>query len=304
MSVNARTSLRNLSLAGMCCAIPVVGITSETLVPAEQSTTSTVEGSPAKQLPVSRFRQLQGSGEPRPQLYRGQRAKPENYRALFFDPTTQCTVVIVGVRAAITAAHCLGPGPDIVLERPQGLGAAREYHARCQSHPSSAGNPSADIALCKLREDASAVAPFETIELATDWLSEGHSVWLLGYGCYTQNMQRMPPLLAEGKGIVHALPTDDRFTALVQGGVALCPGDSGGPTFYPDGKANRRLVAVNSSVFAMHLPDGSYLIPHHEPISSVAALAQVQMAAFIRDWSGRHPEAGLCGVRSGAASCR
>jgi hypothetical protein len=250
------------------------------------------------------FRQRPPSGSPSAELYNGTPVKQGEYPALFF-ADVGCTASLVGEKAALTAAHCVDDQNQIVLELYVGL-QRMEVTGSCDLHPDYSTNDSADVALCLLRPAVTTVAEFETLELSPV-LAVGRPVRILGFGCMDKEMTPIDPVLAQGDAIVSALPTADTLTASVKGGVALCPGDSGGPGFFEphqNYQAGRRIASVNSSVSAVEMPDGSHVIAD-ELVSHVAVLSAKPIAKFLLEWHRKHADAKVCGLQQPKpAKCR
>lgn len=165
----------------------------------------------------------------------------------------KCTAALVGPRALLTAAHCLGSKNYSVRVN------GRKISMKCYNHRSYNTGPAHtnDWALCKLDSAVSGVSVFETLDV-TDRPQPNEIVMLTGYGC-TQEGGASSQLLLYGYAEVVARPAVVKrentafFTkASLQDpttGALLCAGDSGGPVFKTGvaGPTDRPLiVGVNS----------------------------------------------------------
>ncbi len=124
-------------------------------------------------------------------------------------------------------------------------------------------------------------------------------LFLLGYGC--RNVQDVgdPKKIGQlygGLSKIDKLPTaaDDHLET--QGGVVICPGDSGGAAYALASKepgnegGPRAVVGINSGYFA-------------EPRVSAISTFSETAGKFIRRWANDHDTA-ICGVNNTAVNCR
>jgi hypothetical protein len=231
-----------------------------------------------------------------PQIVGGQKLDTDDWPATLVFETSDgmCTSTIVGARTVLTAAHCVAHGgsADVLTKN-------KTITVRCEHHPSY--NPvylSADIALCVATEDIANGHSYERLSLNSAIVREQEPLFLLGYGCTEVGKPNTSGVLYGGSSFVQVLASANEphiQTNRSNGGVMLCPGDSGGAAFQVDDIkkpiGSRRIIGVNS---AYH-PGTQY--------SYVAPLSLPTTAAFIRDWAELHQVA-ICGVHSAAKLCR
>lgn len=201
-----------------------------------------------------------------------------------------CTATLVGPAAILTAAHCM---PNNVNSRFK-LGAISVV-GRCRHAPTYDPNLRKfdDWALCLLKFPILDVM-YESI--GSEIPSRG-TVTLTGYGC-------RHPSGTSGDGILRigtaelaprpsGLPPEPSLiytnTDIDADGVAVCPGDSGGPLFLFHGasmNSARTLIAVNSS-----------RVNEAPGISLFAATGAHSAFQFFKAWAMKHSQE-ICGVRA------
>jgi trypsin len=246
---------------------------------------------------------------------------PASLYATFPTPggTAACTAALVGPRAILTAAHCTPVSGRISIR----FGGAT-YGAACTLHPQySAGDASADFALCKLEGEITAVPSgfrFETISLSSLDQMLNRQILLTGYGCIsdvvangqTDGLYRIgantidetsnSPGRRRGPTYYAGSEDNNLFTRDDPALANLCPGDSGGPAFRAtagNGSAfgSRSIVGVNSRVFYRDQSRTSY------GSSLVSATGGPEFEAWARAWT-RSAQVQVCGVGATLQTCR
>jgi hypothetical protein len=203
-----------------------------------------------------------------------------------------CTSTLIGPRAVLTAAHCVETGAVATFR----LG-GQDYRAVCERASQYPADPSADYALCAVQDRDVAGAPFERVNITASHLKVGQKPLMTGFGCTNANGtggNNGVYMVGDESSIIR-LPSNQSNNIEVQGEVALCFGDSGGPAFLVSG-AQRELISVNSSVGSV----GGVLTDHSHLSSTSAPVA----VAFLTGWSSRN-KAPICGLPGGPkAGCR
>lgn len=143
--------------------------------------------------------------------------------ALDADQGFQCSVVLVGARTALTAAHCLAPGLTGLRVRIAGVSVAV---ARATPHPRY--DPSTglfDVGVIAL-EVAPAASP---LPVATAAPPLGAPVALVGLGCTDPRPCAGDVTRSASSTIAEVTPDE---LVLASDGGGHCHGDSGGPLVY------------------------------------------------------------------------
>jgi hypothetical protein len=239
---------------------------------------------------------IKEKGDGRDSVDRGERQDPTKWPATLkynLDDQFTCTSTIVGEKTVITAAHCLRNGANAKI-RFESAGVSVTLH--CEHHPlyQRTGLIN-DIALCLSDGAMPKTFLYENLDMRKERIAMHTSLFLLGYGC--RNIQDVgdPTKIGQlygGRSEVDKLPTADDDHAETQGGVVICPGDSGGAAYVLAATESgpRAIVGVNSGYFA---------VPRVSAISTFGNVA----ANFIVKWSKDHNTT-ICGVSDVATNCR
>ena len=175
-------------------------------------------------------------------LIGGEPVHPYEYREtvrLFMDRGS-CTGVVVGPRVLLTAAHCVETS-DVKFQAYNRM----IYYATCHLAPGykrSVGDQ--DIAICIL--DKVHPPPYASIATSGPELEE--DVILMGYGCTEPDTGRggNDGILRKGVVKVVRLPQGNNHSFYTHGDVALCFGDSGGPSYLISKNGDHIVIGVNS----------------------------------------------------------
>ena len=239
---------------------------------------------------------IEGIGDGKSSVDGGARQDPTNWPATLkynLDDQFTCTSTVIGKNAVITAAHCLRNGAIAKIRFEK---AGVSVTLRCDHHPlyQRTGLIN-DIALCLSDGAMPTTFTYENLDMRKERIAIDTSLFLLGYGC--RNVQDVgdPTKIGQlygGLSKVDKLPTADDDHAETQGGVVICPGDSGGAAYVLAATESgpRAIVGINSGYFAL---------PRVSAISSFGEAA----AKFIVKWSKDH-NAAICGVSDVATNCR
>lgn len=223
------------------------------------------------------------------QVLGGQKAAASHWPATFVFRTPSgggCTSTLVGSRVVLTAAHCIADGGSAFLHAPGTV-----VGMTCNHHPAYATDISADFALCLLD------APFSKPSLGYEYINVGplpsldSTLWLLGYGCTTNQGELDFGNLYQGITKVKDLSFNS--FVLTEGGAAVCYGDSGGAAYRVSNDAmisrQRQIVGIAS----------------RGDIETVSLLSATGLAVF-SDWArqwGQSKAVNICGVLGPTADC-
>jgi hypothetical protein len=233
-----------------------------------------------------------------PQLIGGTPADPADYPASYYarHGSGACTGTLVSETVLLTAAHCVTGSYKATLRR-----AGVTYRATCEAAPEYlSGTSSADYALCLLDKPLAGVR-YERVSTVPAHVKKGKSLMLAGFGCIKADMTLgNDGVYRYGTTTVDSVPKDGNNTIVTRGGVALCPGDSGGAAFVQT-RSGRMVVSVNSAV---------RIVPGSDPvkvdpalISHLASLSSPTAGAFITSWRTAKGVK-ICGLDATAAGCR
>jgi hypothetical protein len=243
---------------------------------------------------------IEDAGDGRSSVDGGTRQTPATWPAtLKFNFVDQfvCTSTIIGERSIITAAHCLKDGASANIRFPKD---GVSVTLRCDHHPAYQRTGLVnDIALCLSDGALPTRFQYENLDMRKERLAVKADLFLLGYGC--RNVQDVgdPTRIGQlygGLSKIDKMPSTANDHLETQGGVVICPGDSGGAAYVlastEPGKEGgpRAIVGINSGYFA-------------EPrVSAISTFGEAAIE-FVRKWSADH-NAAICGVNDSASNCR
>jgi hypothetical protein len=283
----------------VCCLLPTLIFSSpslgaETMVPQAQPVTS-----------FSAISDLPPLNSGASQVQGGAPADPADYPASFYAASNlgACTATLVSSRVLLTAAHCVNDGRRITLSR-----TGTTYDAICtRSDAYKSGDVTADWALCLISVEVPA-SSYERINSRPELLKVRDVVTITGFGCTNSDRSGgNNGIYRYGQAIITNLPlTSNNIIAKATNtnGGALCPGDSGGPTFgvlKRNGSAHRYIVGVNSRVGIA--TDGFTLTSTSYLASTSTRLAQKFFLKWITANGGGNIIA-ICGLSDAAEKCR
>lgn len=232
------------------------------------------------------LKEIEPSASLAPFIVGGAPADPNLWSAtLILDAPKRCTATVVGPKAILTAAHCLGGATTgSVLINNQTLSLT------CQPNPKYSTDPTADVAMCAA--SGTITAPklkYEVLNTDAAMVKVSTSIVLLGYGCLTEGGP-VSDTLYVGSATVKGLPVaDNRYE--VQGGAKLCGGDSGGAGYVMVDPSRRVVFGVNKS--QVPATKTSYL----------TSVTTTDDADFIKTW-GATTGNKICGLDAGVSNCR
>jgi hypothetical protein len=238
-----------------------------------------------------------------PTVIGGQPAKTSDWPASFYSAAAggRCTATLVGPRALLLAAHCVGDGQTATIAL-----SGKPISGTCTRSPKYPGDASADYALCFMVKPISELGLiFETINTDSTIIMRQAPITLTGYGCTATNgTGGNDGVFRIASTTIFAIPGDpasERDTILIQDSIAICPGDSGGGAYINQTPTKRILVSVNSRSWATW--NYSYL-------SSLSTEDGIDfLHAWISTSGGSGPNANedarlICGVNYNGSDCR
>jgi len=213
------------------------------------------------------------------------------------------SMVVIGPSVFLTAAHVLiadpasycGQGKPEEFEVRVKSGAL-SFDSRCMPHPAfcqGTSNRTADLVLCRIPPPTAVPGSGEPfageanfVNFDTSLVLPGRELHLSGFGCLSWNPQKGGlRRFRRGRATVLAGPSRSYpHAALMQGGSALCDGDSGGAVFY-EAAGKRWVVGVG----IQGAVDGDV------HCSLIAPLSHPETAKWLRQWSD-DGERRICGL--------
>lgn len=194
-----------------------------------------------------------------------------------------CTITVVGERVVAHAAHCRSNGASFTFRK-----GAESYTARCTHHPEYRGNSTADWMLCKTDKIVEG-GKYEVMNTNPDLLKLQQMIRLMGFGCQKWGGP-LDGKLRTGFAPIVSLPKNKNYDVHTSGRVALCSGDSGGPSFLDLEDGSRLLLTTNSR---SNTTTDSYM--------PMWALPTAQ--TFVKKWASDNGVE-ICGVHVNAKGCR
>lgn len=220
----------------------------------------------------------------------------QEYPALFLADVKHrpdCTGILVGPQALLTAAHCVNAGPtQVSIETAD----SKQHSGECErADEYDQGRADIDVALCFFASPIR-IVEYESVSTEHENLKIGQTVQLSGFGCNSRQSEGFN-VLRIGEARVSALPTTSSALVVTEGTVLLCDQDSGGPMYSIVPSAGRfpirdAVIGVNSTVYFN--PDNSY----------ITSLGSPPVVKFLQTWSGKHQNAQICGLPGSVSGCR
>lgn len=200
----------------------------------------------------------------------------------------RCTATVVGESVILTAGHCVKDQGEIGPVEPSRMSELdvefvvdqTVYTAKCRQAPlyrdQSERHQDHDMALCKT-DKLMSVKP---ASVSTTGPEVGDMVVLTGYGCTSASGGGNDGVLRVGKAEVIQLPEGNDYTFHTRDSVAVCFGDSGGPSLLNTVK--HQVIGVNSKGDIRNL-------------SLLTALFTPASIRFMQNFSRNH-QVDICGV--------
>jgi hypothetical protein len=271
-----------------------IGLVAAPMASAQPAATANTGGIALK--PVRSLNQS-GTG---PKVIGGRPARTQDWPASFYSEAqgARCTATLVGPRALLLAAHCVGNAQEAAIEVDGQQVSGKCTHAR--EYRDGAGDPSADYALCRLSRPAEGIK-FESVSLDPTRLKKNQRLLLTGYGCTAAPQGSGRPsggndgVFRIGEAKIVALPGDpgnEPNTVLTRDDIMVCPGDSGGGAYAMLTAAKRLVVSVNSRVW------------YQKGESYLSSLSSPDGLAFLASWVKDNNGEKICGVNLQGSMCR
>src|SRR4029077_4439565 len=225
----------------------------------------------------------------------GSPARSEDWPASFYSAAdgARCTATLIGPKALILAAHCVGDGQEASIESRGNTISGVCTHA--EQYRGGAGDASADYALCLLKQRVANIK-YETVNLDPARIKKGNAIRLTGYGCTdTGRGGGNDGIYRIGDAKIVALPGEagnEPNTILTQDQIMVCPGDSGGGAYIVLTATRRLIASVNSRVW--FIKGQSYL----------SSLSSSDGSAFLAKWSKANNDEKICGFNLKDQVCR
>ncbi len=154
------------------------------------------------------------------------------------DGGSLCTGSFVGPNTLLTASHCVRPGSKVFVKRYE------TTSVKVIEHPKSTDDVEANDLAIVLFADNTAT---KWTRLAAQAPKRGDEVQMIGYGsCTTWDGADTGTRRCMGKNKISTTNDDDMIRTARSAGVAVSPGDSGGPMFNSD----ETIVGVASGGYA------------------------------------------------------
>lgn len=213
----------------------------------------------------------------------------------YLDDRLFCTSTIVGTHTVITAAHCIDSEAKTEIRFDP---SSTPFELTCEQHPRyQYTGLFADVALCSSNRALPTNFQYENLDTQITRVRRNTKLFLLGYGCRKfediGNPKKMGQLYG-GVSQVMSVPAASEEHYRTQGGVVICPGDSGGSAYilgssaHPEGL--RSVIGINSGF---------------RPETRESAITPLtgSVAQFVIDWS-KDKKVTICGIHDAATNCR